>query len=58
MTKTIFEVFIDGKRVLRTNDKEEFEKEKQKLTEQNIKFDTNVRKLYEEVPQQKGDMIK
>lgn len=58
MAKTIYEIFNDGHRVLRTNDKEEFEKEKQKLTEQNVKFDVNVRQLYEEVPSKKGDVIK
>ena len=59
MAKTIFEIFDDGHRVLRTNDEEEFKKEKQKYEENNIKIDTNVRKLYEEVNEHpKEDMIK
>ena len=59
MSKTVFEIFDDGHRVLRTNDKEEFETEKKKYEENNIKIDTNVRKLYEEVNEHsKEDIVK
>lgn len=54
---TVFEVFIDGHRVLRTNDKDEFEITKKKYEEQNIKIDVNVRNLYEEVIVQDKDRI-
>ena len=59
MSKVLMELFIDGKRMLRTNDKEEFEKEKKKFDEQGIKYDQNIRKLYEEVvSHDKEELIK
>ena len=47
--KQRLELFVDGDRVLRTSDKEEFEQKKKQLEESNTKYEVNIKTLYEEV---------